>query len=102
MKLLEIILKTTGFYLLQIVPLPKNPGLHEQSKLPSVFTHWAFSSQTSLLDSHSLMSEGKHIVLDKLLIIIFLNFHNPREHLEHLYSNNFKIHYSISDTDQCS
>jgi len=51
----------------------------------------AFSSQTSFLDSHSLMSEGKHIALDQLLIIIILNFHILREGLEHLYTTVFQI-----------
>ena len=44
-------------HLLQIVPLPTNPRLHMQLKSPSVFTHWAFSSQISVPDSHSLISE---------------------------------------------
>ena len=55
-KLLAGIPNTT-LYLLQIVPLPKNPWLHVQSKLPSVFKHWAFSSQMLILGSHSLISE---------------------------------------------
>lgn len=55
-KLLAGIPNTT-LYLLQIVPLPKNPWLHVQSKLPSVFKHWAFSSQMLFLGSHSLISE---------------------------------------------
>jgi len=58
----------TTLYLLQIVPLPKNPWLHVQSKLPSVFKHLAFSSQMLILGSHSLISEKEiHTVYQQLV-----------------------------------